>query len=51
MAYSKLRWISTPTFLECIGGTHGRREGANICEGVQTAKVGAQTAKEGAHTS
>jgi hypothetical protein len=34
MAYSKVRWISTPAFLACIGGAHGRREGVNVREGV-----------------
>jgi hypothetical protein len=29
MAYSKLRWFSTPAFLACIGGAHGRGEGTN----------------------
>jgi hypothetical protein len=41
MAYLKVRWISTPAFLACIGGTHGRGEGANVCEGARTAEVGA----------
>jgi hypothetical protein len=30
MAYSKVRWISTSTFLACVGGAHGRGEGANV---------------------
>jgi hypothetical protein len=29
MAYSKMRWISTPTFLACVWGAHGREEGVN----------------------
>jgi hypothetical protein len=29
MAHSKVRWISTPTFLACVGGAHDREEGAN----------------------
>jgi hypothetical protein len=29
MAHSKMRWISTPTFLACVGGAHDREEGAN----------------------
>jgi hypothetical protein len=33
MAYSKVRWISTPAFLACVGGAHGRGEGANVREG------------------
>jgi hypothetical protein len=28
MAYSKVRWISTLAFLACVGGAHGREEGA-----------------------
>jgi hypothetical protein len=39
MAYLKVRWISAPTFLACVGGAHDRGEGANIREGAQTAKV------------
>jgi hypothetical protein len=41
MAYSKVRWISTPAFLACVGGIHGRGDGANICQGAQTAGGGA----------
>jgi hypothetical protein len=33
MTYSKVRWISMPTFLACVGSVHGRREGANVREG------------------
>jgi hypothetical protein len=51
MAYSKLRWFSTPAFLACIGGAHGRGEGTNVREGVQTAEVGARTAEGGGRTS
>jgi hypothetical protein len=40
MAHSKVRWISTPTFLACVGGAHDRREGANVCEGARMAKGG-----------
>jgi hypothetical protein len=29
MAYSKVRWISTPAFLAYVGGVHVRGEGAN----------------------
>jgi hypothetical protein len=29
MAYSKVRWIFTPTFLACVGGAYGRGEGVN----------------------
>jgi hypothetical protein len=43
MAYSKVRWISMPAFLACVGGTHGREEGANVHEGTRTAEVGART--------
>jgi hypothetical protein len=38
MAHSKVRWISTPTFLACVGGAHDRGEGVNIREGAQTAE-------------
>jgi hypothetical protein len=38
MAHSKVRWISTPTFLACVGGAHDRGEGANVREGARTAK-------------
>jgi hypothetical protein len=41
MAYSKVRWISTPTFLACVGYAHGRREGTNVREGARMAEVGA----------
>jgi hypothetical protein len=47
MAHSKVRWISTPAFLTCIGGSHGRGEGVNVHEGVRTAEVEARTAEEG----
>jgi hypothetical protein len=48
MAYSKVRWyVFTPAFLACVGGTHNRGEGANVCEGAQTVEVGARTAKGG----
>jgi hypothetical protein len=40
MAHSKLRWISTPTFLACIGGAHDRGEGTNVCKGARTAEGG-----------
>jgi hypothetical protein len=36
MAHSKVRWISTPTFLACVGGTHGREEGTNDQGGGRT---------------
>jgi hypothetical protein len=39
MAYSKVRWISTPTFLACIGGVHGREEGANVRKEARTAEL------------
>jgi hypothetical protein len=29
MAHSKVRWISTPIFLACVGGAHDKGEGAN----------------------
>ena len=48
MAHSKVRWISTPAFLACLGGMHSRGEGANICEGAQMAEVGAWTIEGGA---
>jgi hypothetical protein len=48
MAYSKVRWFSMPAFLACVGGVHGREEGANVCEGARTAEVGAQTAPKAA---
>jgi hypothetical protein len=52
MAYSNMRWISTPTFLACVGATHGRGEGVNVCKGARTVEVGARTAEEvGTHTS
>jgi hypothetical protein len=41
MAHLKVRWISTPAFLACVGGAHGRGEGANVREGARTAEVGA----------
>jgi hypothetical protein len=47
MAYSKVRWIFTPTFLACVGGAHGRGEGANVCKGARTAEVWARMAEEG----
>jgi hypothetical protein len=40
MAYSKVRWISTPAFLACVGGTHGKGEGTNVSEGARTAEGG-----------
>jgi hypothetical protein len=40
MAHSKVRWISTPTFLACVGGAHDRGEGANVREGARTAEGG-----------
>jgi hypothetical protein len=40
MAHSKVRWISTPVFLACVGGAHGRGEGANVREGVRMAEGG-----------
>jgi hypothetical protein len=40
MAHLKVRWISTPTFLACVGGAHDRGEGANVCEGARTAEGG-----------
>jgi hypothetical protein len=36
MAHSKVRWISTPTFLACVGGAHDRGEGTNVHEGART---------------
>jgi hypothetical protein len=42
MAYSKVRWISTPAFLACIGGVYGKGEGANVREGARTAEVWAR---------
>jgi hypothetical protein len=47
MAHSKVRWISMPAFLVCIGGVHGRGEGANVREGARTAEVGARTVEGG----
>jgi hypothetical protein len=44
MAYSKVRWISTPAFLACIGGAHGRGEGANVHKEAQTVELGARMA-------
>jgi hypothetical protein len=41
MAYSKVRRISTLAFLACVGGAHGKGEGANIREEARTAEVGA----------
>jgi hypothetical protein len=38
MAHSKVRWISTPTFLACVGGVYDRGEGANVREGARTAE-------------
>jgi hypothetical protein len=29
MVHSKVRWISMPAFLACVGGAHSRGEGAN----------------------
>jgi hypothetical protein len=43
MAHSKVRWISTPTFLACVGGAHGKGEGANVRKGVRTAEGGGRT--------
>jgi hypothetical protein len=51
MAHSKVRWISTPVFLACVGGAHGRREGANVCEKARTTEVGARTAEGGGRTN
>jgi hypothetical protein len=33
MAYSKVRWISTPSFLACVGDAHGRGEGRTFARG------------------
>jgi hypothetical protein len=40
MAHSKVRWISMPIFLACIGGAHDRGEGANDREGARMAGGG-----------
>jgi hypothetical protein len=40
MAHSKVRWISTPTFLACVGG-------ANVREGARTAEGGGRTRLRG----
>jgi hypothetical protein len=40
MAHSKVRWISTLAFLACVGGAHGRGEGANVLEEARTAEGG-----------
>jgi hypothetical protein len=52
MAYSKVRWISTLAFLACVGGAHGREEGAKrrewlrwVCE--RPRGGGARTSWEG----
>jgi hypothetical protein len=50
MAHSKVRWTSTPEFLTCVGGVHGRGEGMNVREGARTAEVGARTAEGGGGT-
>jgi hypothetical protein len=47
MAYSKVRWISTPAFLACVGGAHDRGEGTNVREGARTAEVGVRMAEGG----
>jgi hypothetical protein len=39
MAYSKVRWIFTPVFLVCVGGSHSRGEGANVRKGARMAEV------------
>jgi hypothetical protein len=38
MAHSKVRWISKPTFLACVGGTN-IREGARTAEGGGRARL------------
>jgi hypothetical protein len=35
MAYSKVRWISMPAFLACVGGAHGKGEGTNVHQWAQ----------------
>jgi hypothetical protein len=47
MAYSKVRWISTPAFLACIGGAHDKGEGVKVRQGARTVEVKARMAKEG----
>jgi hypothetical protein len=50
MAYSKVRWFSTPAFLACVGGTHDRGEGMNVRKEERTAEGGgAHGSTEGAH--
>jgi hypothetical protein len=44
MAYSKVRWISTPAFLAYVGSAHGRGDGVNIREGARTAEGAPQPA-------